>query len=77
MIDLDVEQYVETTSTTTRVGASLLLRSQACKTTTFQSSYFVRIVNLWNYVCKTAPSNSSKLVAYWHALTTAMARTNK
>ena len=33
-------------------------RSQACKTTTFQSSYFVRIVNLWNYVCKTAPSNS-------------------
>jgi hypothetical protein len=37
---------------------SQLLRSQACKTSTFQSSYFVRIVNLWNYVCKTAPSNS-------------------
>ena len=57
MIDLDVEQYVETTSTRTRAGTSQLLRSQACKTTTFQSSYFVRIVNLWNYVCKTAPSN--------------------
>ena len=46
MIDLDVEQYVETTSTRTRAGTSQILRSQACKTTTFQSSYFVRIVNL-------------------------------
>ena len=58
MIDLDVEHYVETTTSRTRAGTSQLLRSQACKTSTFQSSYFVRIVNLRNYVCKTAPSNS-------------------
>ena len=56
MIDLDVEQYVETTSTRTRVGTSQLLRSQACKTTTFQSSHFFRIVKLWNYVCNTLSS---------------------
>ena len=58
MIDLDVEHYVETTTSRTRAGTSQLLRSQACKTSTFQGSYFVRVVNLWNYVCKTAPSNS-------------------
>jgi hypothetical protein len=58
MIDLNVEHYVETTTSRTRAGTSQLLRSQASKTSTFQSSYFVRIVNLWNYACKTAPSNS-------------------
>ena len=58
IIDIDVEQYVETTSTSTRAGTSQLLRSQPCKTTTFQSSCFVRIDYFWNYVCKTAPSNS-------------------
>ena len=55
---IDVEQYVETTTSRTCAGTSQFLRSQACKTSTFQNSYFVRIVNLWNYACKTAPSNS-------------------
>ena len=38
MIDLDVEQYVETTSTSTLAGTSQLLRSQDFETSTFQSS---------------------------------------
>jgi hypothetical protein len=70
VINLDVEHYVETTTSRARAGTSQLLRSQVCKTSTFRSSYFVRIVNLWNYVCKTAPLNSfdtlSSFKAYLH-----------
>jgi hypothetical protein len=57
LIELHIPQYVEVTTGRTCAGTSSLLRTQACKTNTFQSSYFVRIVKLWNYVCKTAPSN--------------------
>ncbi len=34
---------------------SLMLRVPSCKTSAFQSSFFNRIVPLWNCVCKTAP----------------------
>ncbi len=64
-IDLDIWQYVEVTTGRIRVGTSGLLRTHACKTSTFQSSYFVRIVKLWNYVRKSAPSNcSSTLLSF-------------
>ena len=70
VINLDVEHYVETTTSRTRAGTSQLLRSQVCKTSTFRRSWFVRIVNLWNNVCKTAPLNSfdtlSSFKAYLH-----------
>ena len=29
-----------------------ILQSQICRTTTFQSSYYNRVVKLWNIVCK-------------------------
>jgi hypothetical protein len=48
-VDLDISQYVETTASRTRAGTSCLLRIALCRTSTFQNSYFVRIVKLWNY----------------------------
>ena len=36
----------------------LLLNTPLCKTTTYQNSYFNRIVKLWNSVCKVAPPNT-------------------
>ena len=56
LTDFDISQYVEVTTRRTRAATSGLLRTQACKTSTFQSSYCVRIVKLWNYVCTSAPS---------------------
>ena len=56
LTDFDISQYVEVTTGRTRAATSGLLRTQACKTSTFQSSYCVRIVKLWNYVCTSAPS---------------------
>ena len=40
----------------TAVG-TLLLRTALCRTSTFQNSHFVRIIKLWNYVCKSALPN--------------------
>ncbi len=40
-----------------RASTSCLLGTALCRTSTFQNSYFVRIVELWNYVSKSAPSN--------------------
>jgi hypothetical protein len=57
LIDLDISQYVETMSSRTRASTSCLLRTALCRTSTFKNSYFVRIVKLWNYVSKSAPSN--------------------
>jgi hypothetical protein len=56
LTDFDISQYVEVTTGRTRAATSGLLRTQACKTSTFKSSYCVRIVKLWNYVCTSAPS---------------------
>ena len=41
----------------TRAATFCPLRTALCRTSTFQNSYFVRIVKLWNYVCKSAPPN--------------------
>jgi hypothetical protein len=56
-VDLDISQYVETTASRTRAGTSCLLRTALCRTSTFQNLYFVRIIKLLNYVCKSAPPN--------------------
>ena len=56
LTDFDMLQYVEVTTGRTRAATSGLMRTQACKTSTFQSSYFVRIVKQWNYVCDSVPS---------------------
>ena len=42
----------------TRLSNSFNLRTPFCKTSSFQASYFNRIVKLWNYVCKLAPPTS-------------------
>ena len=34
------------------------LKTPVCKTSTFQASYFNRIVKLWNYICKLSPPTS-------------------
>ena len=57
--DLDVRNYVSFVShNCTRLSNSFNLRTPFCKTSTFQASYFNRIVKLWNYVCKLAPPTS-------------------
>ena len=57
--DLDVLNYVSFISHgRTRQSDSFNLRTPLCKTSTFQASYFNRIVKLWNYVCKLAPPTS-------------------
>ena len=57
--DLDVRNYVSFVShDRTRLSNSLNLRTPFCKTSSFQASYFNRIVKLWNYVCKLAPPTS-------------------
>ena len=45
----------------TRQSDSFNLRTPLCKTSTFQASYFNRIVKLWNYVCKLAPPSQCLL----------------
>ena len=46
----------------TRLSSSYSLKTPLCKTSTYQSSYFNRIVKLWNYICKILPpSNFSSL----------------
>ena len=57
--DLDVRNYVSFVShDRTRLSNSFNLRTPFCKTSSFQASYFNRIVKLWNYVCKLAPPTS-------------------
>ena len=55
--DLNVFEYVSFVShdrTRNCVNPSLMLKVPSCKTSTFQSSFFNRIVPLWNLICRTA-----------------------
>ena len=55
LYDLDVLNFVSFVShsrTRNCNKPSLVLKIPSCKTNTFKSSYFNRIVPLWNYVCK-------------------------
>ena len=54
--DLNVFDYVSSVSharTRNCVNPSLMLKVPSCKTSTFQSFFFNRIVPLWNLVCRT------------------------
>ena len=58
-IDLDVHSFVSFNNngrTRLCTNPSLTLKVPLCKT--FQSSYFNRLVKLWNHVCKIAPSTT-------------------
>jgi hypothetical protein len=59
--DLNVHNYISfVTHNHSRLcrNPNLLLKTPLCKTTTYQNSYFNRIVKLWNSVCKVAPPNT-------------------
>ena len=60
-IDLDVHSFVSFVNNgRTRLSRnpSLTLKIPFCKSKTFQSSYFNRLVKLWNHVCKILPSTT-------------------
>ena len=61
LTDLNVKDFVSfACHGRTRLSSSYSLKTQLCKTSTYQSSYFNRIVKLWNYICKLwPPSNFS------------------
>ena len=59
--DLNVHNYVSFVSHTRArlsLNPNLMLKTPFCKTTTYQASYFNRIVKLLNCVCKVAPSST-------------------
>ena len=80
--DLNVSDYVSFVShcrTRNCENPSLMLKVPSCKTSTFQSSFFNRIVPLWNCVCKAAsPADRRSLImfksflsrTYLHLITT-------
>jgi hypothetical protein len=58
LIDLNINDYVTFVShgrTRLIQNPSIMLKPNFCKTTTFQASYFNRIVKLWNLICTVAP----------------------
>ena len=56
-IDLDVHSFVSfVNNSRTRLSRNPSLT--LCKSKTFQSSYFNRLVKLWNHVCKILPSTT-------------------
>ena len=60
-IDFDVHRFVSFTNNgRTRLSRnpSLTLKVPLCKSKTFPSSYFYRLVKLWNHVCKILPSTT-------------------
>ena len=58
-IDLNVHCFVDFISHgRTRLSNSLNLKTPICRTSTFQASYFNRIVKLWNFTCSVLPSTS-------------------
>lgn len=58
-IDLNVHGFVSfVTHARTRLSNSFNLKSPVCKTSAFQASYFSRIVNLWNFICKSVLESS-------------------
>jgi hypothetical protein len=56
-IDLNIEQFVSFVqhSPSRSQNPSLVLKPLYCKTSTFEASFFNRLVKPWNLVCKMAP----------------------
>jgi hypothetical protein len=52
--DLDVFDFVSFVNHSRCNNPSLVLKVPSCKSSTFQSSFFNRIVPLWNHTCKIA-----------------------
>ncbi len=55
--DINISNFVSFVShnrTRSCENPSLMLKVPSCKTSTFQSSFFSRIVPLWNCICKIA-----------------------
>ena len=65
LTDLNVKNFVSfACHGRTRLSSSYSL-APLCKTSTYHSSYFNRIVKLWNYICKLSPpSNLSTLDSF-------------
>ena len=65
LTDLNIKNFVSfACHGRTRLSSSYSL-APLCKTSTYQSSYFNRIVKLWNYICKLSPpSNLSTLDSF-------------
>ena len=62
--DFNVSHFVSFVSHgRTRLSNSYNLKTPVCKTSTFQASYFNRIVKLWNYICKFSPTTSFSTTA--------------
>ena len=58
-IDLNVHCFVDFISHgRSRLSNSLNLKTPICRTSTFQASYFNRIIKLWNFTCSVLPSTS-------------------
>jgi hypothetical protein len=66
--DLNISTFVSFVShnrTRNCENPSLVLKVPSCKTSAFQSSFFYRIVSLWNCVCKIAcPADLSSLTMF-------------
>ena len=59
LTDLNVHSFVSFVQHgRTRQSNSCNLKTPFCKTSTFQASYFNRIVKLWNFICKSATKES-------------------
>ena len=58
-IDLNIEQFVSFVqhSHSRSQNPSLVLKPSYCKTSTFQASFFNRVVKPWNFVCKIASTD--------------------
>ena len=66
--DLDVRTFVSFLNngrTRLSQNPTLTLKTPYCKSSTFQASYFNRIVKLWNYVCKILhPTSFASLASF-------------
>ena len=59
--DLNVEDFVSFVThgrTRPSSNSTVVLKTPYCKTTTFQASFFNRIVKIWNSICKVATCSS-------------------
>ena len=58
-IDLNFEQFVSFVqhSRSRSQNPSLVLKPSCCKTSTFQASFFNRVIKPWNFVCKIASTD--------------------
>jgi hypothetical protein len=56
-IDVNVNEYISFIGhgRTRHSQIPLVMKAPRCKTSTYQASYYNRIVKLWNTICKTAP----------------------